>query len=113
MFHVLRRGDQRQGPIAAVEFEGQQYDAGISFFMGDLEPGKGPRLHRHPYSETCIIRSGQAAMVIDQKEVLAGPGDIVVTGPQTPHRFAAIGEERLVAVCIHASDRFIVEWLDN
>jgi mannose-6-phosphate isomerase-like protein (cupin superfamily) len=113
MFHVLRRSDQRQGPIAAVEFEGQQYGAGISFFVGDLEPGKGPRLHRHPYSETCIIRSGQAAMVIDQKEVLAGPGDIVVISPQTPHRFTAVGNDRLVAVCIHASDRFIIEWLDN
>ena len=113
MFHILHRNDQRKGAIAAVEFEGQTYGAGVSFFIGDLEPGKGPRLHQHPYSETCIVRSGEAAMVIDGKEVVAGPGDIVVIGPGTPHRFTAIGDERLVAVCIHAADRFVIEWLSD
>ena len=113
MFHVLHRSDQRKGAIAAVEFEGAPYAAGVSFFIGDLEPGKGPRLHKHPYPETCIVRAGQAAMIVDGQEVLAGPGDIVVIGPETPHRFTAIGDERFVAVCIHASDRFIIEWLND
>jgi mannose-6-phosphate isomerase-like protein (cupin superfamily) len=113
MFHILHRSDQRKGAIAAVEFQGAPYGAGVSFFIGDLEPGKGPPLHKHPYAETCIVHSGQAAMTIDGEEVVAGPGDIVVVGPETPHRFTAIGDERLVAVCIHASDRFIIEWLSN
>ncbi len=113
MFHILRRGDQRQGAIAAVEFEGQPYGAGVSFFLGDLAPGKGPGLHKHPYAETCIVRSGQAAMTVDGEEVVAGPGDIVVIGPGAPHRFTAVGEERLDMVCIHASDRFIIEWLND
>lgn len=113
MFHVLRPADQRRGAIAAVEFEGASRGAGVSFLLGDLEPGKGPRLHRHPYPETCIIRSGRVAMVVDGQEILAGPGDIVVIGPGTPHRFAAIGDERLVAIGIHAADRFVIEWLDE
>jgi mannose-6-phosphate isomerase-like protein (cupin superfamily) len=113
MFHILRRGDQRQGAIAAVEFEGQPYGAGVSFFLGDLAPGKGPGLHKHPYAETCIVRSGQAAMTVDGEEVVAGPGDIVVIGPEAPHRFTAVGEDRLNMVCIHASDRFIIEWLND
>ncbi len=113
MFHILHPDDQRKGAIAAVEFQGESYGAGVSFFIGDLEPGKGPRLHKHPYAETCIVRSGQAAMTIDGEEVVAGPGDIVVIAPETPHRFTAIGDERLVAVCIHASDRFIIEWLSD
>jgi mannose-6-phosphate isomerase-like protein (cupin superfamily) len=113
LFRILHPSDQRQGAIAAVEFEGEPFSAGVSFFVGDLEPGKGPRLHRHPYAETCIIRSGQAAMSIDGKEVVAGPGDIVVIGPQTPHRFTAIGNERLVSICIHASERFVIEWLEE
>lgn len=111
MFHILRPNEQRKGAIAAVEFEGEPHGAGVSFFRGDLEPGKGPRLHKHPYPETCIIQSGQAAMTIDGQEVVAGPGDIVVIGPETTHRFTAIGDERLVAVCIHAADRFVIEWL--
>ena len=111
MFRILHPHDQTRGTIAAVEFEGQPYGAGVSFFIGDLEPGNGPRLHKHPYSETCIIRFGRAARTIDGQSVVAGPGDIVVIGPGTPHRFTAIGDERLVAVCIHAADRFVIEWI--
>ena len=49
-------------------------------------------------------------MVVDGEEVVAGAGDIVVIGSATPHRFTAIGEERLDMVCVHASDRFVIEW---
>ncbi len=113
MLHILHRRDQRKGAIATVEFEGEPYGAGVSFFLGNLSPGKGPGLHQHPYSETCIVLSGQAAMVVDGEEVIAGAGDIVVIGPATPHRFTAIGDERLDMVCVHASDRFIIESLGN
>jgi mannose-6-phosphate isomerase-like protein (cupin superfamily) len=109
MFHILHPRDQRKGAIAAVEFEGEPYGAGVSFFQGDLQPGKGPGLHRHPYAETCIVLSGQAAMVVDGEEVVAGAGDIVVIASATPHCFTAIGDERLQMVCIHASDRVMIE----
>ncbi|HEY2014267.1 MAG TPA: cupin domain-containing protein [Bryobacteraceae bacterium] len=111
MFRILKRSDQRNGAIATVEFEGEPYGAGVSFFLGNLPPGKGPGLHEHPYSETCIVLSGQAAMVVDGQEVVASAGDIVVIGPATPHRFTAIGDERLDMVCVHASDRFVIESL--
>ena len=113
MFHILHRRDQRKGKIATVEFEGEPYGAGVSFFLGNLEPGKGPGLHQHPYSETCIVLSGQATMVVDGEEVVAGAGDIVVIGPATPHRFTAIGCERLDMVCVHSTDRFVIEPLGN
>jgi mannose-6-phosphate isomerase-like protein (cupin superfamily) len=113
MFHIVHREDQRKGKIASVEFEGGPYDAGISFFLGNLEPGKGPGLHQHPYAETCIVLSGQAAMVVDGEEVVAGAGDIVVIGPATPHRFTAIGDERLGVFAIHHTKRFIIEPLEN
>ena len=108
MFEILKRCDQRKGSIAAVEFEGEPYGAGVSFFLGNLQPGKGPGLHQHPYPETCIVLSGQASMVVDGKKVVAEAGDIVVIGPETPHRFTAIGNERLDMVCVHASDRFVI-----
>lgn len=111
MFHILRRNEQKKGAIAAVEFEGGPYDADVSFFVGDLEPGQGPGMHKHPYSETCIIHSGHVEATIDGQLVVAGPGDIIVIKPETTHRLTAIGERRLVAVCIHASDRFIIDWV--
>ena len=113
MFHILKRRDQKKGSIAAVEFEGEPYGAGISFFLGNLPPGKGPGLHQHPYSETCIVLAGQAAMVVDGEEVVASAGDIVVIAAATPHRFTAIGDERLDMVCVHASDRLIIEPLSS
>lgn len=109
MFQILHRCDQRKGKIATVEFEGRPYGAGTSFFVGNLEPGKGPGLHQHPYPETCIVLSGQAAMVVDGQDVVAGAGDIVVIGPKTAHQFTATGNERLDMVCIHASERFVIE----
>ena len=109
MFHIVHRKDQRKGKIASVEFEGESYGAGVSFFLGNLQPGKGPGLHQHPYAETCIVLSGQAAMVVDGEEVIARAGDIVVIGPKTPHRFTATGDERLDMVAIHHTDRFIIE----
>jgi quercetin dioxygenase-like cupin family protein len=113
MFHIVHRSDQRKGKIASVEFEGEPYGAGVSFFLGNLQPGKGPGLHQHPYSETCIVLAGQAAMVVDGEEAVAVAGDIVVIGPETPHRFTAIGDERLDMVAIHHTDRFIIEPLGN
>ena len=113
MFHIFQRGDLPKGIIADVEFEGNQFGANISFFIGELEPGKGPGLHKHPYPETLIIHSGQASMVVDGQEILAGPGDIVVIGLGTRHRFTAIGAERLAAIAIHASNRFVIEWVNG
>lgn len=113
MFHVVHREDQRKGKIASVEFEGEPYGAGVSFFLGNLQPGKGPGLHQHPYAETCIVFSGKAAMVIGGEEVVAGAGDIVVIGPKTPHRFTATSNEPLDMVAIHHTDRFIIEPLSE
>jgi quercetin dioxygenase-like cupin family protein len=113
MFHIVNRCDQRKGAIAAIEFQGGQYGAGISFFQGNLAPGKGPGLHQHPYAETCIVLSGQAAMFVDGREVVAGAGDTIIIGPETPHRFTATGDELLVMVCVHASDHFIIETLSD
>lgn len=113
MFQILNRCHQRKGSIATVEFEGEPYGAGVSFFLGNLPPGKGPGLHQHPYPETCIVVAGQAAMVVDGQEVVAGAGDIVIIGPETPHRFTAIGDQRLDMVCVHASDRFVIERISD
>ena len=113
MFHVVKQGDAPRGVIADVAFEGAPYGAGVSFFLGDLPPGAGPGLHRHPYPEICLIRAGQVAISVDGQEVVAGAGDIVIIGPGSPHSFTAIGEARLEAVALHAASRFIIEWLGD
>ena len=111
MFHVVHSDDLKKGAIAAVEFEGHLYGAQISFFRGELEPGMGPGLHKHPYPETCIVISGSVAMTVDGEEIIGRAGDVVVIAPETPHTFKAVGDEPLHGVCIHASDRFVIDWL--
>jgi mannose-6-phosphate isomerase-like protein (cupin superfamily) len=51
-------------------------------------------------------------MTADGKDFEAGPGDIIVVGPETPHEFKNAGTERLDIVCIHASPRMIQEKLE-
>ncbi len=111
MFHVIRGADLPPSPNRTVEFQGDNYGAGISFLLVDNEPGEGPRLHRHPYPETWAVRSGRALITAGDEEIEAGPGDIVVVESQTPHAFRNLGPRRLEIVCIHASGRMVTEWL--
>lgn len=113
MVHILRRQDQRKRAIADVEFEGEEFGAGVSFFVGNLPTGKGPGLHRHPYPETCIVRAGRVALTVSDETVVGEAGDIVVIDAGTPHSFKALdGDETLQMLCIHVTDRFVIEWLE-
>ena len=109
MHKVIRRGELEPSPGGTITFEGEPHGSGVSFFLVNNQPGAGPDLHRHPYSETWIVRSGSARFTADGEEIEAGPGDIVVVGPETPHMFKNVGDDRLAIVCIHASPRMIQE----
>ena len=112
MHKVIREGEIGRTPGGTLAFEGEEHGSGVSFFLVYNEPGAGPDLHRHPYSETWIVRSGSARFTADGQEVDAGPGDILVVGPNTPHKFKNAGSERLDIVCIHASPAMIQEDLE-
>lgn len=112
MYNVIRSGELPPSPGGTVTFEGEGYGSGVSFFLVNNVPGAGPDLHKHPYSETWIVRSGKARITADGTDIEAGPGDIVVVTPETPHKFKNIGTERLDIICIHASPRMIQEALE-
>jgi len=112
MYQVIPAGDQQRSPGGTLTFEGEDHGSGVSFFLVNNEPGEGPDLHKHPYSETWILRGGKGRFTADGKEVDAGPGDILVVGPETPHKFKNVGTDRLDVICIHASPRIIQEALE-
>ena len=85
----------------------------MSFFLVDDGPGQGPRLHRHPYTETWIVQAGHPLFVADGEEVQPTPGEILVVGAGTPHKFVNPGPDRLRLVCIHASPVLIQEDLES
>ena len=107
MHSVIRSGELPPSPGGTVTFEGEPFGSEVSFFLVNNEPGAGPDLHKHPYSETWIIRSGTGRFTAGDEEIEAGPGDIVVVGAETPHKFKNTGTGRLEVVCIHASPRMV------
>lgn len=113
MYKVIRADEAQRSSGGTVTFEGEPHGSGVSFFHVNNEPGQGPDLHRHPYSETWIVRSGKVRFTADGEDIEAGPGDIAVVGPETPHKFKNVGTERLEVVCIHSSPRIIQEELEG
>jgi mannose-6-phosphate isomerase-like protein (cupin superfamily) len=111
VYRVIPNGEIARSPRGTLTFEGEEYGSGVSFFLVHNQPGEGPDLHRHPYSETWIVRSGRALITIDGHQFEAGAGDIAVVGPNTPHMFKNVGKERLDIICIHASPTMIQEEL--
>lgn len=112
-YHVIRADELRPTSGRTVKFEGEPYRAGISFFHVNAGPGEGPGLHRHPYPETWIVRSGRARFRAGNAEVEATPGDVLVVEAGTPHGFRNPGPERLELVCIHAAERMVQENLET
>lgn len=113
MHSVIRAGEIPRSSGGTLTFEGEPYGSGVSFFLVYNEPGLGPDLHRHPYPETWIVRSGHGRFTADGEDIEAGPGDILVVGAETPHKFKNAGTDRLDVICIHASPVLIQEELEE
>ena len=95
------------------EWQGGPLGANISVIINRIdEPGGGPRLHRHPYAETFIIRSGRGLFTVGDESIEAGEGQILVVPPDTPHKFSNLGPGSLETIDIHESGDFVTEWLE-
>src|SRR6267378_8387697 len=108
--YVLVERDQ----LGDSELEGYRLGgANVCLIFIDLEPGVGPRLHRHPYEEIFILLEGQATFTIGAATVEARAGQVLIAKPGVPHKFVNSGAGPLRQIDIHASDRFITEWLEE
>ena len=96
----------------ADEFQGHHLGANVSLIVVDAPPGGGPRLHRHPYEEIFVVQEGTATFTAGDEKIEAKGGQVVVVPAGVPHKFVNSGTERLRQVDIHASDRFLTEWLE-
>lgn len=112
MYRMLHADDLKAAPSRTARFEGEAHGSEVSFFLVDNDPGQGPVLHRHPYSETWVVLGGEALFTADDAEVEARKGDILVVGAGTPHKFRNTGADRLELMCIHASPCIIQEDLE-
>jgi quercetin dioxygenase-like cupin family protein len=93
-------------------FLGEGHRSDVSVFVVDMAPGRGPRLHRHPYSETFVVLGGRGRFRLDGRDVEAAEGDVVVAPARAPHGFTSLGPENLRLVAIHAAPSMDTEWLE-
>jgi mannose-6-phosphate isomerase-like protein (cupin superfamily) len=109
---VINLADPARGEDAN-EFQGYHHDASVSFIVVDAPSGGGPRLHRHPYEEVFVVHEGSATFTAGEETIEVSGGQVVVVPAGMAHKFVNSGEERLRQVDIHASDRFVTEWLED
>lgn len=88
-------------------FEGAGHGASMSFYVTDFPPGRGPRLHRHPYEEVFLIQEGVARFNVAGETIDVGAGQVIVVPAEAPHTFINAGEGRLLTVDIHGNPGFI------
>ena len=104
----------RSAGASLTEFEGRRFGAGVSFILVNSdEPGVGPELHQHPYSETFLIHSGNALFTVRGEQFVGTGGQIIVVPALTPHKFEVTGPDRLAMTDIHANDTFVTVWLEG
>lgn len=75
-------------------------------------PGGGPRLHKHPYAEVFVIRSGRGLFTLGDETIEANTGGILIAPAGMPHKFENLGPDPLETIDIHQNGKFITEWLE-
>jgi mannose-6-phosphate isomerase-like protein (cupin superfamily) len=108
----LIHSSQLPGGSTSREFEGKEYGTGLTLILVDVETGHGPNLHRHPYEEIFVIHAGAGFFFVDDSQVHATAGDIVVAPAGAAHRFVNSGKTRLQLTAIHHNANFVTEWLE-
>lgn len=110
---IVPGADIRIGTGRSRKFIGAEYSADVSYFYVENQPGEGPGMHWHPYSETWVVLEGTACITIGDETFTAVAGD-TATGPAyVPHCFTNVGEGMLRIMGIHASPTIIQTFLDE
>ena len=81
--------------------------------MVDAPPGSGPKLHKHPYEEVFVVQEGTVTFTAGDDVIEARGGQVIVVPAGVPHKFVNTGAGRLRQADIHASGRFITQWLED
>ena len=96
----------------ANEVQGHNHNAAVSVIVVDAPPGSGPKLHKHPYEEIFVIQEGNVTFTAGNETIEAKGGQVVVVPAGVAHKFTNLGTGPLQQVGIHASERFVTEWLE-
>lgn len=108
MMATIINKDQLQRTGTGWKFEGVNFmGTDVSFFIIEAEPGKGAKLHQHPYEEVFINLEGKATFTVGNETIEIEAGNIVIVPPNTPHKFINSGDGILRQVDIHPVKQMI------
>src|SRR5260221_13979801 len=100
MIYVISR-EQLRSQNSTYLFQGrEQQDLPISFFWVQAAPGKGPRLHAHPYQEIFVVQEGHATFTIGEDTIDVEGGHVLIGPAEVPHTFVNSGEGILQMITI-------------
>lgn len=111
MAGVVRSGIWTAGGPKGFDLEGAEIDANTTLILTDMDVGRGPRLHKHPYAEVWVIMDGGARFTAGSETIDAGVGDIVHVEAEMPHKFTVTAAPARM-VCIHTAPKFHTDWLE-
>jgi quercetin dioxygenase-like cupin family protein len=111
-FAIDRSDGREDGEDWTENYEELPGGANISIILeSTTKAGVGPRLHKHPYAETFIIRRGWATFTVGSEQFRGHAGQVLIVPADTPHKFST-GPDGYEGVHIHAGVRFVTEWLE-
>jgi quercetin dioxygenase-like cupin family protein len=111
-FAIDRSDGRDDGEDWTENYEKLPGGANISIILeSTTKAGVGPRLHKHPYAETFIIRRGWATFTVGADKFRGRAGQVLIVPADTPHKFST-GPDGYEGVHIHAGVSFVTEWLE-
>jgi quercetin dioxygenase-like cupin family protein len=102
---MIRTGETLENPVTGerLTFHRTSKDSGgesVLFETVVRPEGFVAAAHVHPFqTERFELLAGTLGLERDEETVTAGPGDVVVVEPGTPHRFWNAGETEAVFLC--------------
>ncbi len=94
-FHLVQRDQLQLGEVAI----------GVS----ENPPGIDGVVHRHTCGEVFVVYDGLGIYTVDDVEIVAGPGDMVVIPPNTWHSFRPADDHHLRHVAVYDAGSVDIE----
>jgi quercetin dioxygenase-like cupin family protein len=79
----------------------------------EIEPGAEVPEHSHPHEQAGYVTQGELTFVLDDEEVVVGPGDSYVLDGEEPHGAENRGEETVVGVDVFSPPRTDPDWAED
>src|SRR5437867_71193 len=89
---------------------GEEHGLGVCLILAAYPPGVGPGPHRHPTGSAIHVVEGRGVFTVDDQELVAEAGDVVIIPPNAWHAFRNDGEEWLRVVGVDEGARHDAEF---